>query len=88
MKGSGGNIPQLADALRGFITQELRFEGDPTLLTQDYPLLENRVIDSLGIFQLVTFIEERFKVTIEDDELLPEHFSSLGSIVTLVESKL
>ena len=88
MTDPGKDISQLADALRVFITQELRFEGSVDLLTEDYPLLKNRVIDSLGIFQLVTFIEERFSVTIEDEELLPEHFSSLGSIIALVESKL
>jgi acyl carrier protein len=75
------------DRLRSFIVEELRYEGDPKDLTDDYPLLEKGVIDSAGIFQVVAFVETEFGVEIADEELVPEHFGTLGGIGRLVESK-
>jgi len=51
-------------------------------------LIEEGVIDSLGIMKLLTFIEETYNIQISDEELLPENFESLGAITGMVESKL
>jgi len=45
------------------------------------------VLDSMGIFELVTHLEQRFGVEIFDEELLPENFGTVASIARLVESK-
>jgi acyl carrier protein len=51
-------------------------------------LIEDGIIDSLGIMKLLTFIEERYDVQISDAELLPENFESLQAICMMVEKKL
>jgi acyl carrier protein len=51
-------------------------------------LIEEGIIDSLGIMKLLTFIEESYDIQISDEELLPENFESLAAIITMVESKL
>jgi acyl carrier protein len=51
------------------------------------PLIENNLIDSLGIFHIVSFLEREFDVEVLDEELIPEHFGTIGSIARLVESK-
>ena len=38
------------------------------------PLLENGLLDSLGILEIVAFLEQEFRITITDEELLPENF--------------
>jgi acyl carrier protein len=74
------------ESLRRFIIDELSFSGDPAALDDDeYPLLENQVIDSLGVFQLVTFIEDEFGIEVDDEELVPENFATIGSIVRLLD---
>jgi acyl carrier protein len=80
-------MAEVQDRLRSFIVEELQFEGDPGDLTDDYALLEKGVIDSAGIFQVVSFVETEFGVEIANEELVPEHFGTLGGISRLVESK-
>ncbi len=74
-------------ALRSFIVQELNYKGTPDRLTHDYPLLENNVVDSLGLFMLVSFIEEQFGVEVGHEELVPENFGTLGAMSKLIERK-
>jgi acyl carrier protein len=45
-------------------------------------------LDSIEVLQLVTAIEKEFDVTIDDDELLPEQFRSVGNLITFIEGKL
>lgn len=45
-------------------------------------------LDSVEILNLVTRIEEEFDLIIDDDELLPEYFRSVGTLITFIEEKL
>lgn len=71
------------ESLREFMISDL--SADPSVLSPDYDLLENGVVDSLGMFELVRFIEERLGVEVADDELVPENFQSLNAITGMVE---
>lgn len=73
------------DAIRDLITSDLGWVGDRSLLTEDYQLLENDVIDSLAIFQIVSFIEAEFGIEIEVELLTPDNFETLGAIGRLIE---
>lgn len=57
-------------------------------LTPDTPLLDQGIVDSMGILELVAFIEEQFGVTLSDEELLPEHFETIGALGLLVGAHL
>ncbi len=46
-------------------------------LTADERLLENGILDSLGILDLVAYLEAEFQITVTDDDLIPEHFETL-----------
>lgn len=56
-------------------------------LTVDDPLLESGVIDSLGILRLVNFIEDHFGVMVAEDDLDPDNFTSVATIVEFVKRK-
>ena len=56
-------------------------------LTDTDPLLESGVIDSLGVLDLVTFLETKFIVTVDDEELIPENFQNIARIAAFIESK-
>ena len=71
------------DRLRMFIVDELGWRGPE--LTDDYPLLENRVIDSLGLFRIVGFMEDEYGVEIDQTELVPQNFATLTAIRELAE---
>ena len=73
--------------LRDFIAKEVHWEGSSNALTDDFPLIESNLVDSLGIFHIVSFVEREFGVQILDEELVPENFGTIGSIARLVDSK-
>ena len=77
----------IQDRLRAFMVEELNWPGSPNELTDDYPLLAKQVIDSLGMFEIVSFIESEFSVEIDNDELVPENFQTIGDIARFVETK-
>jgi acyl carrier protein len=54
----------------------------------DDPLLESGIVDSLGILDLVGFIETEFGVQVKDEELLPDNFRTLRSVSRLVTGRL
>jgi acyl carrier protein len=54
---------------------------------RDDSLVESGAIDSLGILELVDFVEERFQLRIPEDELLPENLDSIGNITRYLEHK-
>lgn len=75
------------DRLRDFIVDELRWDGARDQLTDDYPLLDNGVVDSLGLFEIVQFLEAEYGIEIPDDELVPENFATLSAITKLAQDK-
>jgi acyl carrier protein len=54
----------------------------------DDSLLRNGLIDSLGILEVVTFLEKEFGFTVSDEELLPENFESVQCLSNLVQHKM
>jgi acyl carrier protein len=62
--------------------------ADQPLLADDESLLKSNIIDSMGMLELVTFIETEFQVTVEGEELLPENFESIAALSGFVASKL
>jgi acyl carrier protein len=51
------------------------------------PLIESGIIDSMGVLDVVAFIESEFKVTIEDEELIPDNFRSIAQMAAYIEKK-
>ncbi len=80
-------IDSTIDNIRHHIVTEFSWDGGSRQLDADYPLLENAVIDSLGVHQLVTFLESAYGIEIDDEDLVPENFETLSTIATMVERK-
>jgi acyl carrier protein len=78
------NEDVVSDRIRAFLVRQF-----PTTknVRNDEPLLKNGLIDSLGILDVVTFLEREFSITVSDDDLLPENFGSVESIASFVKSK-
>lgn len=77
----------LKEEVLKFIKENFIFDEGETLNEND-SLLEKGVIDSTGVLELVSFIEEKYKITVEDDELVPENLDSINRIVAFVSRKL
>jgi acyl carrier protein len=69
-----------------FIRSELMVDGGADMLSIDSQLL-NGVVDSLGLMQLVAFLEEEFEIEVDDSDISKEYFSTVGDIGRLVGTK-
>jgi acyl carrier protein len=58
-----------------------------TGIGKDTALLEKGILDSLGILDVVSFLETEFSLVVSDDELVPENFQSLGTLSSFVLKK-
>ena len=56
-------------------------------IQDDLPLLEKGILDSLGVLDLVEFIEKEFHIPISDDDLSPENFQSIEQLTRFVNSR-
>lgn len=72
------------EILRGYIKSETGYEGD---LDPNLDLLEEQILDSFSIVQWAMFIQERFRIDLEAEELVRDNLSSLSRVIALIDSK-
>ena len=72
--------------IRSFLVAHF-LSGRADNLRDDGSLLGD-VVDSLGVLDLVTFLQERFKITVEDEDVVPNNVDTINNLVTFVERKL
>ena len=72
--------------IRSYITETFLF-GNSEGLNEDAALLGN-VIDSTGVIELIMFVQQRFSITVEDDEVMKDNFGSVKNVVAFIEKKL
>jgi len=75
------------DKVRTFIVDNFLF-GDDSSLKEDSSFLQEHIVDSTGILEIIAFLEEEFSIIINDDELLPENLDSLNNIDAFLKNKL
>ena len=73
--------------IRAFIIDNFLF-GDDDGLQDETSFLEEGIIDSTGVLELVTFLEEEFEITIDDEELIPENLDSIDNVTGYLERKI
>jgi acyl carrier protein len=75
------------DKIKTFIVENFLF-GSEDGLKDETSFLEEGIIDSTGILELVTFLEEEFSITVEDEELVPENLDSINNVTAFLERKI
>ena len=73
--------------IRNFVIENFLFGRNDEELSNDDEFLKMGIIDSMGVLELVGFLEEEFKITLDDDELVPENLDSVNRIVAFLERK-
>ena len=73
--------------LRTFILENYLFTNDQSKLKNSDSFLDTGIIDSTGILEVITFIQDELNITIEDDEMIPENLDSIDSILTFIKKK-
>lgn len=72
--------------IKNFIVENFLF-GNAEGLSDDTSFLEEGILDSTGVLELVTFLEEEFSVKVEDEELTPDNLDSINKISAYLRKK-
>jgi acyl carrier protein len=80
------NMSDVKTKLREFIVENFLF-GTANGLQDDTSFLEEGIIDSTGVLELVTFLEENFEIQVADEELIPENLDSINNVAAYLERK-
>lgn len=72
--------------IEAFILAELNSLGKEAL-TADEDLLDSGMVDSIGLVQLVSFIEEKYSITVNPEDLVPDNFASINAITSFISEK-
>jgi acyl carrier protein len=70
--------------LREFISENFLLSAGTDEFEDTDSFMEKGIIDSTGILELLAFIEERFKITVEDEEIVPENLDSLNKLISFI----
>ncbi len=69
----------VSEQIRSFVQKRFHKEVSAT-----DSLLDSGLVDSVGVFEMVAFVEERFGVKISDDDIVPEHFETIETLEALI----
>ena len=74
------------EKVRSFIVENFMFGNDEGL-SDDTSFLEQGILDSTGVLELVDFLEETFSIKVDDEELIPENLDSIKNLVAYLGKK-
>jgi len=83
---SDQHMKELATSLRQFVEENFLF-GVPVPYSNDDSLLERSIIDSTGVLELITHLENAFHIMIDDEELVPENLDTINNMARFVARK-
>jgi len=79
-------MPDIKNKIRSFIVDNYLF-GDDEGLEESTSFLDEGIVDSTGILELIEFISEEFSIVVEDEELIPENLDSINNVTAFIERK-
>ena len=77
----------IEESIRKFILENFLFTDDDSALQNDASFLEEGIVDSTGVLEMVMFVEETFDMTVEDEDIVPENFDSVEKLGAYVRRK-
>ena len=78
----------IKNQIRQYIARSMLFSDNGFKYDDDASFLEEGIVDSLGIMDLVGFIEETFELTVADEDLTPDNFDSVNKLANYIEHRL
>lgn len=77
----------LETEIRAFIVENFLFGDESRAPGADESLIQNDLVDSTGVLELVAFIEDRFAVAVADEDITPDNLDSIARIAAFVTAK-
>jgi acyl carrier protein len=80
-------MSEIKNKVRAFIVENFLYGNDGNL-KDETSFLEEGILDSTGVLELVSFLEEAFSIRVGDDDLVPENLDSLNNLQAYVEKRV
>ena len=81
-------MQNISEDLKKVLLSDIAADSGKKSLGLDEDLLGQGILDPMGIMKLILYIEETFGIKVEDEEIIPENFQSLNSLVAFVGQKM
>jgi acyl carrier protein len=78
---------EIAAKIKTFIHDNFLLGDKKKMIKEDESFLQNGIIDSTGVLELVNFIEETYNIKVEDEELIPENLDSVKNLIAYIGRK-
>ena len=79
---------EIKETLRQFIVENFMFGQQDADFADEDSFLEKGIIDSTGVLELVMFLEEKFGIKVEEEDLIPDNLDSLSKVADFVGKKV
>lgn len=79
---------EIGPIIRQYIQDNFIFRSGSEALLDNDSLMQRGLLDSMGVLEMVTFLETRFAIRIPDDEVLPQNLDSIGRLSAFVHRKV
>ncbi len=73
--------------IRQYLAENFLFSDDGFTLDDNASFLEEEVVDSTGVMELVLFVEDNFGLTVADEEIVPDNFDSVNQLAAYIQRK-
>lgn len=77
----------IEDQIKDYIARNLLFSENGYHYSDQISFLEEGIVDSVGVMELVAFVEEKFAIKVQDHEITPDHFDSVSKLASYIRSK-
>lgn len=74
-------------AIRTFLVDNFGYRGATPAMPKDTMLLDQGIVDSTGVLEIVTFLEQELGISVADEELVPDNFGSITRLLAYVDRK-
>jgi acyl carrier protein len=78
---------QIETKIKDYIAKNLLFSEEGYTYADDVSFLQEGIIDSLGVMELVEFVQKEFGIKVEQTEVTPENFDSVTKLAAFVKAK-
>ena len=79
---------EIEPQIRTYIAENLLFSDNGFPYSDEASFLQEGIVDSIGVMELVNFVESTFNISIEDHELIPDNLDSVTQLANFVRSKM
>ena len=78
---------EITTQIRNYLEEKYLSTRKGIQLNDNTLLLEEKVIDSVGVLELLLFVEETFRIEVPEEDISPEHFGTIRKLALYIDSK-